>query len=206
VISLFDVKAMKHIWAFSRSEFAIAAVAIAGVLASGPENGVLLGAAISIVLLLRQAASPRVTELARTPGTDQYSDFVRHPENERTPGVLVVRCEASLLYFNVEHVRDRVFELLAARHDQIRLVVVFLGTAPRVDFAGAEFVHDLRRAIRARGIDFRLAGPNGWVRDALRRIGFERDYGPLHDLSVNEVVSEWQTQTALRGSAIPQSA
>jgi hypothetical protein len=38
--------------------------ALAGVLGSGPVNDVLLGAAISIVLLLRQAARPRVTELA----------------------------------------------------------------------------------------------------------------------------------------------
>ena len=72
-----------------------------GVLGSGPVNGVLLGAAISIVLLLRQAARPRVVELARVPGTTYFADRLRHPENEAVPGVLVVRCEAALLYFNV---------------------------------------------------------------------------------------------------------
>ena len=72
----------------------------------GPVNGVLLGAAISIVLLLRQAARPRVIELARVPGTTYFADRLRHPENELIPGVLVVRCEAALLYFNVR-VRPR---------------------------------------------------------------------------------------------------
>jgi len=41
-------------------------------------------------------------------------DRVRHPENDRTPGVLVVRCESALLYFNVDHVRDRVVQLVGA--------------------------------------------------------------------------------------------
>ena len=92
----------------------MAAAAFVGVLGSGPVNGVLLGAAISIVLLLRQAANPRVTELARVPDTTHFADRVRHPENDTTPGVFVFRCEASLLYFNVEYVRDRLFELFAA--------------------------------------------------------------------------------------------
>src|SRR4029450_2402008 len=95
VMGLVDVRALRHIWRFSRSEFFVPIVALFGVLGSGPVNGVLLGAAISIVLLLRQAARPRVVELARVPGTTLFADRVRYPENEPVPGVLVVRCESS---------------------------------------------------------------------------------------------------------------
>ena len=70
VMSLVDVAALRHIWHFSRTEFFVSIVALLGVLGSGPVNGVLLGAAISIVLLLRQAARPRVVELARVHGHD----------------------------------------------------------------------------------------------------------------------------------------
>ena len=118
VTSLVKIAALRHIWRFSRGEFVVAMAAFVGVLGSGPVNGVLLGAAISIVLLLRQAAQPRVTELARVPDTTHFADRLRHPENDTTPGVFVVRCESSLLYFNVEYVRDRLFELLAARRDR----------------------------------------------------------------------------------------
>src|SRR4029453_781083 len=69
VMGLVDTHALQHIWRFSRTEFFVAMAALVGVLGSGPVNGVLLGAAISIVLLLRQAATPRVTELGRIPGT-----------------------------------------------------------------------------------------------------------------------------------------
>ncbi len=188
VISLVEVRALRHIWHFSRAEFAIAMVAVFGVLGAGPENGVLLGAAISIVLLLRQGAQPRVAELARTPDGIDYGDTARHPENVRIPGVLVIRCESSLFYFNVEHVRDRIAALLEARPDPVHLLVFHMGTSPRVDFAGAEFLRELHRTFAARSIDFRLAEPNGWVRDALRRA----DYGPLEDQTVTAAILSWR--------------
>ena len=164
---------------FSRAEFFVAIAALLGVLGSGPVNGVLLGAAISIVLLLRQAARPRVTELARVPGTTYFADRSRHPENEAIPGVLVVRCESALLYFNVEYVRERVFEILSSAggrrparrvlprrrsEDRSRRRRAARGSAPD---------------LRARGVEFRVADAHGEVRDALRRIGFEREHGIL---------------------------
>jgi MFS superfamily sulfate permease-like transporter len=193
VMSLVDIRALQHIWRFSRAEFLVALVALLGVLGSGPVNGVLLGAAISIVLLLRQAARPRVVELARVPGTTIFADRARHPETEPTSGVLVVRCESALLYFNVEFVRERLFELLSARPDPVRLVVLFLGAVPKIDLAGAELLADLRKTFRARGVEFRLADAHGEVRDALRRIGFEQEYGTLESgQTVDRIVSKWQ--------------
>jgi SulP family sulfate permease len=197
VTGLVDIAALRHIWHFSRREFLVAMAALAGVLGSGPVNGVLLGAAISIVLLLRQAANPRVTELARVPDTTHFADRVRHPENDTTPGVFVFRCEASLLYFNVEYVRDRLFELLAARQDSVRLVVFYLGVVPGIDLAGAELIADLHRTFLARGVAFRVADVHGEVRGALRRVGFERDYGSLESgQTIDRVVSAWQLSPA----------
>jgi len=193
VMSLVDIHALRHIWRFSRTEFFVAIAALVGVLGSGPVNGVLLGAAISIVLLLRQAASPRVTELARIPGTTYFADRSRRPEHERTPGVFVVRCESSLFYFNVEYVRERLLALLAARPDAVRLVVFFLGAVPKIDLAGAELLSELHRTFRAKDIAFRLADAHGEVRDALRRVKFEQEYDGVLESgqSVDLVVSQW---------------
>jgi len=201
IMSLVDIHALKHIWHFSRAEFVVVAVALLGVLGSGPVNGVLFGAAISIVILLRQGAHPRVIELARIPGTSHFADRARHPETEGTTGALVVRCESALLYFNVEYVRERLFELLSARADAVRLVVFFLGTVPRIDLAGAELIADLHKTLAARGVAFRLADPNGEVRESLGRIGFEAAYGRLATgQTIDAVLSQW------KGPAVSTSA
>ena len=197
VMSLVNVQAFRHIWHFSRTEFFVAVAALLGVLGSGPVNGVLLGAAISIVLLLRQAARPRVTELTRVPGTTYFADRSRQPDNENITGVLVVRCESALLYFNAEYVRDRVVAMVRKRQDAVRLVVLFLGAVPKVDLAGAELISDLYRTFRARGVEFRLADAHGPVRDALRRIEFDKEYGTLETgQTVDAVVSRWLSASA----------
>jgi sulfate permease, SulP family len=193
VTGLFKLSELRRLWRFSRAEFAVAAASLLGVLGSGLLRGVLIGAAISIVLLLRRASRPRTTELGRVPGTDYFADVVRHPENERLPGVFVFRAEASLVYFNVEHVRDRFFELLNARGDEVKLAVFFLGTSPAVDLAGAEVLEELHDTLRERGIVFRLAEARGEVRETLRRAGFEERCFPVQaHQAVATVVAEWR--------------
>jgi SulP family sulfate permease len=193
-----NVRAFRHIWHFSRTEFFVAIAALVGVLGSGPVNGVLLGAGISIILLLRQASRPRVTELARVPGTSYFADRSRQPDNEAVSGVVVVRCESALLYFNVDYVRDRVFEIVNKRQDEARLVVFFLGAVPNIDLAGAELIADLHQTFRARAVEFRIADAHGEVRDALQRIGFERKYGALETgQTVDIVISQWQAAATL---------
>jgi MFS superfamily sulfate permease-like transporter len=171
VTGLIQVDALRHIWRFSRTEFAVAMAALLGVLGSGLLNGVLLGVVISVLLLLGRASRPRVTEVGRVPGTSYFADLARHPENERVPDVIVVRSEGSLLYFNVDHVRDRLSAILRERTPPPRLIVFFMGNVPFVDLAGAEFLTALHAEFRQQGTEFRLAEVHGEVREALRRIG-----------------------------------
>ena len=199
VMSLVDVHALRHIRRFSRGEFLVAVAALLGVLGSGPVNGVLLGAAMSVVLLLRQASRPRVTKLGRVPGTTYFADIVRHPENEITPGVVVVRCESALVYFNAEFVRERLLDLVGQRSDPVRLVVLSLSAVPKVDLAGAETLASLHSTFRARGVDFRVADVHGQLRDALRRIGFDAEYGPLESgRSIETELSQWLARRAVQ--------
>jgi len=192
-MSLVDVHALREIWRFSRVEFCIAMAALLGVLGSGPANGVLLGASISIVLLLRQASRPRVVELGRVAASAVFADLSRHPEHRPEPGVLVVRCESALLYFNVDYVRERAIQLLSARTDKVQLVILFLGSVPRVDLAGAGFISELQRTLARRGIAFRLAEAHGAVRDALRRVHFDGGADALDQgQTVDAIVSAWQ--------------
>ncbi|HET7294119.1 MAG TPA: SulP family inorganic anion transporter [Vicinamibacteria bacterium] len=193
VTGLLKVAELKRLWRFSRAEFAVAMAALLGVLGSGLLRGVLIGAVLSLLLLLRRASRPYTTELGRVPGTAYFADLVRQPENERLPDAFVFRCDAALLYFNVEHVRDRFFELLNQREGDVRLAVFFLGSTPLVDLAGAELLEELHHGLKERGIDLRLAEARGNVREALRRAGFEKAHGPLEpNQPVARVVDAWR--------------
>jgi len=109
-----------------------------------------------------------VAQLGRVPATDRYSDLARHPDNETVPGVLIVRVESSLLYFNVSHVREQVHQHLAAGH-QLRLVVWDLSTSPYVDIAGVRLLGETQRALAAQGVAMRLVEARAPVRDLIRK-------------------------------------
>jgi len=189
VTGLFNFAALKRMWRISRGEFAVAATALIGVLGSGLLMGVLIGAILSILLLLRRAMQPHTTELGQVPGTGYFADRIRHPKNERIPGVFIFRCDGGIFYFNTEHVGDRFLELLANRDDGVRLAVFFMGTVPMIDMAGVEFLTELRETLHKRGIELRLAEARSNVREALRRGGFEQVYGPVEaDQSVATIL------------------
>ena len=114
VAGLFKVSALKHLWRGDRTEFFVAIAAIVGVLGQGLLRGVMIGAIISLVLLIRRASRPHVAFLGRIPGTRRFSDRERHPDNELIPGVLIFRPESGLIYFNMDHVRDTIVDRVRA--------------------------------------------------------------------------------------------
>jgi len=193
VTGLIRLDTLRHIWRFSREEFAVAMAALIGVLGSGLLNGVLVGAALSIALLIHRASRPRVLEVGRVPGTSYFADLVRHPENERVPGALIVRSEGAMLYFNVDHVRDRLSALLTERAVPPRLVILFMGMVPFVDLAGVEMLADFGETAHQRGIEFKLAETHGPIREALRRLGRPTALGLAEaNQTVDAVLARWR--------------
>ena len=190
VSGLLKIDALRHTWNFSRGEFAVAMTALLGVLGSGLLMGVLIGAILSLLLLIRRSMYPHTTEIGRVPGTSYFADVIRHPGNQRVPGAFIFRCDGSLLYFNADYVRERFFALLDARGPEVRVAVFFLGTVPLIDLAGVELLGELRTTLLERGIDFRLAEAHSGVRATLRRADFEKTYGPIEpDQTVDTVLA-----------------
>jgi anti-anti-sigma factor len=131
--------------------------------------------------------------VARVQGTSYFADLTRHPENQREPDVLVVRPEGSLLYFNVDHVRDALKALVDDRPSPPRLIILFMGNVPYVDLAGAELLVDLRATYVKRGIELLLAEPHGEVNAALRRLtgAHGADLAETNQ-TVDDVLNRWR--------------
>lgn len=190
VSGLIDLPALHRLWRISRSEFAIAMVALVGVLLLGILKGVLLAAIASLLMLIAGAMTPHVAFLGRIPGTRRFSDLERHPENESLPGVLIFRAESSLLYFNVSHVRNSVWSRSQLLPD-LRLAICDLSDAPSVDVAGADMLLGLHRDFAVREVGFRVVGAHAKVRDLLRAAGLEERTGYFgRHLSVDEILEE----------------
>jgi len=196
VKGLVDVRELRHVWRVSRFEFGVSMVALAAVLLLGILKGVVAAVLVSLLLLIRRAAHPHVAFLGRIPGTRVFSDMERHPDNEAVPGALVLRVEASLLYFNVEHVRDALWEKIRTIAEPLKLVVWDLSTSPVVDLAGARMLAALHAQLQTEGIRLRLVAAHAGVRDMLHAEAMEERVGYFGRKSlVSDVIDELQGNT-----------
>jgi len=180
VAGLFKVSALKHLWRGDRTEFVVAIAAIVGVLGEGLLRGVMIGAIISLVLLIRRASRPHVAFLGRIPGTRRFSDCERHPDNELTPGVFIFRPESGLIYFNMDHVRDTILDRVRAETVPPRLVVLDLSAAPRVDMHSAQMLGSLADELTATGIRVQAVEARSSVRERLRSESVDTKLGGIN--------------------------
>ena len=188
VRGLFDPAELMFLWRASRPEFRIALVALAGVLALGVLQGVIVAALLSLVRLIRRAERPPMAVLGRIPGTSHFRTLENNPEAETLPGLLVFRVEGGLFYFNVENVRAEILRRVEAAAEPVRLVVFDLAVVPHVDLAGARVLGTLRDELAARGGRLLLADARRSVREALRRAMLDQGFLLDRRWSVAELV------------------
>lgn len=206
VKGLIDIAALRRLSQVSRFEFQVALVALAGVLLLGILKGVLLAAAVSLLMLIGAVARPKIAFLGRIPGTQRFSDRERHPDNEPVPGVLIFRVEASLLYFNSDYIRQVVWGGAAAM-PQLHLVVCDLSNSPYVDVAGARMLAALQKDLASRGVQLRLVEAHARNRDLLRAEGLEEQVGYFgRHLSVAQAVAEFELQSRSDDSTVQSQA
>jgi MFS superfamily sulfate permease-like transporter len=179
VTGLFQVGTLKHLRKSSRGDYIVAMAALLGVLGAGLLQGVLIGAAISLVQLMRRTSRPHVALLGRIPGTDRFSDRDRHTSNELIPGMMIFRPEASLVYFNVDHVRDAVTDRVQAEATPPAMVVLDLSASPYVDWQSAHTLVSLAAELATAGIRFRIVEARSEVRERLRDEGLDERLGGI---------------------------
>lgn len=193
VAGLFQASELKHLWHASRSEFIVATAALLGVMTSGLLRGVMIGAILSLVQLLRRASRPHVAFLGRIPGTRRFSDRERHPDNELIPGVLIFRPESSLIYFNVDHVRDSISDRARAESPLPKLVVIDLSAAPHVDLQSAHTLAALAGELTGAGIRVQVVEARSAVRERLRAEGVDEKLGGITRFnSVADVIDHFR--------------
>lgn len=180
VAGLFNVATLRHLRHTNQTEYIVALSALVGVLTSGLLRGVLIGAMISLVLLIRRASRPHVALLGRIPGTARFSDIDRHPDNEAVPGVMVFRPESGLIYFNMDHVHDTILDRVRTAPTAPSLVVLDLSATPIVDMHAAHMLANLAKDLGAMGIRIRAVEARSSVRDRLRNEGVEDALGGIN--------------------------
>src|SRR6266480_3836300 len=206
IASLFELSTLKELWRSDRPEFVVAIAAFGGVLTFGLLRGVMIGAAISLVQLVRVSSRPHVALLGRIPGTRRFSDRDRHIGNELIPNVMIFRPESVLVYFNVDNVSEAILSRVRVEATRPKLVVLDLSAAPIVDMQSAYALASMADELTAEGIEFHAVEPRSSVRDRLRHEGVDAKLGGINRFtSVADVIDHFLGEAPASATAIKPS-
>ena len=169
-IGLFDIHSLRRLWRVSRAEFAVAITTMMGVIALDVLEGILLAVALALLLLLKRSARPHDAVLGRVPGMKGFHGLDRHADAVTTPGLLLYRFDAGIVFYNASYLKKRVLELVAAQPD-LKSVVIDGSTVNTIDSTGAETVKSLAGDLARQGIGLGLAAFRTETRNMLKRTG-----------------------------------
>jgi sulfate permease, SulP family len=177
-LSLMDVGEMRRYWAWRRTDFLVAMVALVGVLLTTVLTGLAIAVLLSVVFLLYRASRPYVAALGRIPGyRNTFGDVQRHPDAEIVPDLLLVRLDAPLYFFNANVAKAQILDLVAARDPAPRGILIDLAATADLDVTTTDMLFELVADLEERSIEPMLAQVKGSVRDRMRRTGLMERIG-----------------------------
>jgi len=169
VLGMLELATLRTALRYDRGD-ALALVATAGgVLALGVEAGVVIGVVLSMGTLIWRASRPHIVVLGRIAGTEHFRDIERYP-GDTAPGLLLLRIDAGLFFGNVDAVKARIDEELAAHstHCATRHLVLVLSAVNAIDTSALFGLTELNALLRQRAIKLHLAEVKGPVLDRLK--------------------------------------
>lgn len=169
----------------------LALAAVVAVLSLGILNGLLLAIGFSLILLLRQLASARVSVLGRLANSHDFVDIAQHPNATSPPGMLILRPEEPLFFANAESVMALARMQVQQRSD-VKQVILSLEASPDLDSTALESLGDFSGWLQARGVGLRVARLKDETRALLQRAA-------LPQLS-SQALDSWSVEDAVSAS------
>ena len=177
-LSLIDFDSLRQIWRISRMEFAFALIAMWGAISLGALEGVMIAVAATFAYVLSKKMFPRDAMLGRIPGRAGFYKLHRSPEARPVPGLAVCLIEGSLLFFSVDHVKERLAAIADDLPPDTRWFVIDASAIAQVDSTAAAMLEEFRADLARRGIALGFAELHAEVRALLERAGLLARIGP----------------------------
>jgi SulP family sulfate permease len=170
VMGMINIPELRRLFRVQRFDFWVAIAAIVGTLAFGVLAGVVIGIGLSLVWLIAVATHPHIPVLAQKPNTQVFRDVNEHPDDERVPGLVVIRMDGGLFFATSDALEDRVREIIHT-NPGLTGMVLDCGGINFIDSQGSAKLSDVVSLAGDAGVTLRLARLKIDVRAILDRDG-----------------------------------
>jgi SulP family sulfate permease len=175
ILGLFNFAEFKRYYAQRKTDFALACTALVGVAASDVMTGLMLAVLLSVVMLLYRASRPYIAILGQR-ANGEFSDLDRHPDAQSIPGLVILRLDAPLYFFNANVARTQILAQTSSDAPP-QAILLDLAASADLDIGTTDMLRDLCSDLRAKQIDLLCAQIRGSVRDRMKKTGLLEHLG-----------------------------
>ena len=178
ILGLFNVKELRRYSRQRKTDFVLALVALLGVVWSSVTVGLAIAVVLSLVMLLYRASRPYIARLGKR-ASGEYGDMDRHPDAQGISGLVILRLDAPLYFFNANVARTQILEQTRVEPPP-QAILLDLGASADLDIGTSDMLRDLTSDLRQAGIDLLFAQVRSSVRERMRVTGLYDHVGENH--------------------------
>jgi SulP family sulfate permease len=189
ITGMVKVKAIRRLYQLNRFDFALAIVAMLGVLTFEALEGLLIAVILSLLALVLRASKSKLSVMGREPGRLSFSDTQRHPENQTVPGLLILRPDEGLFFANADALRSEIIAQVDTAQPRIKVVLLDLEMSNQLDVPSMDMLLELKNELDNRDTELWFSRVHGPVREALERSEYLQQIGPdkIHQRGLDSI-------------------
>jgi high affinity sulfate transporter 1 len=176
VSGLLQIDTVRWLSKVSRPEFRLCLLTTLGVITMGMGPGVMVAVILSLIMILMRASRPPDAILGAIPGERGHVDLAENHEAAATPGLVIYRYDASLLFFNAPYFQSRLTEVISS-HPDLRWLVVDMGAVTLLDTTGFDVLARIQQKLAAEGKTLAFARARGRTLKMMDRTGLVERVG-----------------------------
>ena len=157
-LSLVDFSSLRIIYRIDRREFALSILASLGVVAVGPVQAILVAVVLAIVRFVRIVSRPKIEILGEAEGVPGFHCIERHPRAVTTPGLVLLRFNGPVVFFNAPFFKRGVITAADAAGRSLKWLVLDILPIAHVDATGLLTLEEVADSLRERGVTLAAAG------------------------------------------------
>jgi SulP family sulfate permease len=186
VYGLIDFKEAKHLWTSDKVDFYLFLASAAGTLLLGIEEGILLGVALSIAILIYRVSYPHYAELGLLPNKKEFKNVKRFENAAILDEIIIMRFDAQLFFANSVFFKEKV-QFLVRKRKNPKFFILDGSAINHIDSSAVHTLDEINNELKNQGIILLIANFIGPVRDILIKSGLDTKIGLQNSfLSVNE--------------------
>jgi len=195
-IGLFDIEYSKKLYKLSKAEFYISLLTSVSVILAGVMPGVIFAILFSILRLIKIAANPPISLQGRLQNQTRYQNILDYPDAELIPGILVLKIESAVIFFNADNVKGNILKLIAEQKEKVQCVVINAESVNMLDVTGANTFEHLKNELSKQGIELIFARANTRFTSMISEMDIlDKKAGELIFISVHEAVQNFQSRS-----------